>query len=190
MVKKKVLTIYIISGLLLIGCVKKQQGLKFPQEFFFEDSTKNVLLNTSYFVSSFPEDWNFKFIGSFEANDTTTAEFSKLENDTLKYVVVALDKNNNAISILQYEKEFPDGVKKYHVVFGRSDTLYCFYTLGAGKVFVNGEYFYKGSHLGFESDERKYYQLYKDSLNRVKGNNLPKLPPLSKAEEEKYTKLF
>ena len=68
----------------------------------------------------------------------------------MKNIVMALDENNEAVSILRYQKEFIDGKKKYHVDFGRYDTLYCYYTEvpNEEKTFITGEYLFKGLHLG------------------------------------------
>lgn len=174
------LTITLFSILILLSqCAKEKKESKFPEDFFTEDSTRTVLKQAQYFISTSERSWNLEFIGAFENFDSLSARFSNLEGDTVKNVIIALDKYNNAVKVLRYEKEFSKNGKKYCVVFEKSDTLFCYYKDGTDqKVFVTGEYSYRGSHMGFDQNERKYYHLHKDSLDEISGNNLPKLPML------------
>lgn len=186
------LVIALFAILILLGqCAKEKKESKFPEDFFIEDSTRSGLKQLPYFISTSERNWNLEFIGAFEDFDSLSARFSNLEGDTVKNLIIALDKYNNAVKVLRYEKEFFKDAKKYYVVFGKSDTLFCYYKdVTDQKVFVTGEYSYRGSHMGFDQNERKYYLLHKDSLDKVRGNNLPKLPMLTEVELEVYKKLF
>lgn len=170
-----VLSLLLISS---ISCKNDSQSKPFGQMFFEKDSTKLAFSKAPYFISNSSRDWSVGFIGSFDAFDSLSIRLSKTEADTSKSVTLSLDKNRNAISVLIYLKEYKDRKRNYSVMFGPKDTLYSYYTSEdtQKKHFLVGEYYYRGVHRGFDPDETIYYLLHKDSLDRVRGNDLSKLP--------------
>lgn len=152
------------------------------QKFFGKDSTKMALKNTPYFITNSSDDWSARFIGSHDNFDSLSIRFHKIEKDTSKDVIFSVDRKLNAVSVLMYQKKYNGTKGKYFVRYGRTDTLYCYYTSDGSqkKTFVVGEYFHRGENLGFDLAERPYYLLHKDSLDRIHGNDLPKLPVVRK----------
>ncbi|MBN2669325.1 MAG: hypothetical protein JXR60_08855 [Bacteroidales bacterium] len=76
-----------------------------------------------------------------------------------------------------YSKIFED--KEYHYLLEMSqDTLYFFKELKTERgnlIFISGEYNYRYKKGMFSEEEMMYYIQHKDSLSRVRGNNLPPL---------------
>jgi hypothetical protein len=148
------------------------------EKLFNEDSTRSALKKTRFFVSDAAEGWSIEFIGTYDNFDSLSLRMKKTESDTVKNVTFSLDRWRNPVAVLAYQKEFLQGDRNYVVLYGRSDTLYYYFTNAGStqKEFVMGEYNYRGSHLGFDQEQEKFYILHKDSLDKVRGNRLPNLP--------------
>lgn len=178
-----------ICGILFGRCSKDEN--EFVDTFFDRDATKKLIEDCPYFISNHHDDWNVEFIGSHNT-DSLSVRFSKKEQDTLKNIAFAIDEADDPkpIAFLIYEKIYHDGDKRYVVNYNSNDTLYCYYTDKGQRVFVNGGYYYKGTHVEFDSDQQKYYILHRDSLDKVEGNHLPDLPSLSEDEARIYESLY
>ena len=93
------------------------------------------------------------------------------------------------MEIDSYTKQFLKASLKHHVAM-HQDTFY-YYTENAigEKQFIIGEYNYKFEQGLLDINELDYYMLYIDSLGKVTGSELPKLPDLS-SEEQKRLELL
>lgn len=109
--------------------------------------------------------------------------YEGMNSDTLYYL--SFYKNKEIIFIDNYMKEYKDTEFLYKLLM-KSDTIYFFKenTITGKKDFFVGEYGYKYHNGYLNADEINYYMLYKDSLNQIKGNSLPKLPKLTNEEME------
>jgi hypothetical protein len=102
--------------------------------------------------------------------------------DTL--VSFSFYKTGNKIRIDTYIKEYSDNYKYYNLLMD-SDTVYFYKTdqRTGIKEFIIGEYPYKFMNGQLRIKEMDYYMLYKDSLDQIKGSNLPELPKLTEKEK-------
>jgi len=158
-----------ILVLMTIPCLSCESKL----DRYLKKVDSQALFNNNY------KDWTIN-------QEITEGEYSiyKYDGDTLKTLVFVLD-NNDVPVINLYEMTFPCNKKDTcFVKMEGNDTLF-YYSQNMGvKNFFVGEYVYRWykSDMG---DEYDYYYLYEDSLRKVKGNNLPKLPSLNELEKEK-----
>jgi|GEM_PF-1511141 hypothetical protein len=117
------------------------------------------------------------------------------ENDEFEYYIVDYQKRDTSFKfefkyyktldkykIEEYYKSYlnkNDGV--YYSLFWCYDTLY-FYknidTIGLHKEFIVGKYNYMYKNNQFTPCQEKYFEQHKDSLTRVIGDTLSKLPEL------------
>ncbi|MEO9966253.1 MAG: hypothetical protein ABJF11_10715 [Reichenbachiella sp.] len=126
---------------------------------------------------------------SSESDENLFYSMRKEDGDTSKFLTFFSDKDQQVQKIDSYTKEFYLGEIKHHVCM-YEDTFY-YYTENqfSEKVFIIGEYNFRFSNAQLSPDELGYYVLYRDSLGRIRGHNLPKLPPISEEEREKIKEI-
>lgn len=102
--------------------------------------------------------------------------FKKILHDSI------FNKGDDLYSILYYRKEFKDSKFEFVLDLGlNSDTNYFFkrsFTNPDSLIFIRGKYCYLFKNGYLNNDQSGFYFKNKDSLKRVKGDNLPKLPEI------------
>lgn len=102
-------------------------------------------------------------------------------------IALTFYKKDSNIRLDSYEKKYHDDIFNYYMAL-ESDTdtvLYYKENISSGeKIFSIGGYRYKFEKALFKDSELNYYRLYMDSLNKVRGNNLPELPELNEREKK------
>jgi hypothetical protein len=116
-----------------------------------------------------------------EYNELNTHYFiTKTDGDTLKTLSFLAGGTDNWRSADRYVKEYPCGsTDTCHLILHENDTLYWYSESKGLKNFLSGEYMYRSERLLFDEDEQNYFEFFKDSLRKVKGNDLPDLPNLN-----------
>jgi hypothetical protein len=171
--------------------------IKLPGEIILEDINhdSNFMISVegfinikyvNYFIDTIG--WDLAFIG-MESDDCIEHVFEKVEMDTSKLLTACIDANNNTY-VKSYRKIYIENNVKHTILF-KADTFY-HYTedIENNMTFISGEYNYRAERLLFENDEFMYYLLYRDSLGKIKGNNLPKLPQPNYDEIKRFDSLF
>lgn len=114
-----------------------------------------------------------------EINSTSVTYYTvqKIDADTLKVLFFNLAKDDKVrVSGFRKQYRLPNSDSAF-LEMKSQDTLF-FYSLENGKkVFYVGEYAYRFAHFEMDSVETNFYLRHEDSLRKVKGNGLPKLPP-------------
>ncbi|MCK4638295.1 MAG: hypothetical protein KAT33_02635 [Bacteroidales bacterium] len=115
----------------------------------------------------------------------------KKDGDTIKYLTFQIirDKNEMKYFVNNHRYEFSDSLYFHEIyIYGR-DTL-CYFVQNKDnmidKYFIIGKYYYqyeidKSDHSKLYSSSKgqsTYYLLNKDSLIKIRGNDLPELPEL------------
>jgi len=140
-----------------------------------------------YLVKLKSQNNQYKYVSHWEVlekreikNGVTNFIIKNSGSDTLIISSFFYHGNGDSVEIHYLTKEFMKGGYKHFLEFKR-DTLYYYKydTVNKSKEFIAGEYSYKNRRHKLGEDEVDYYYEYKDSLDKVKGNNLPKLPKLS-----------
>ncbi len=113
-------------------------------------------------------------------------------NDTLINYSFRISKYDSIVAIGNYAKQYQDELYMYNLLM-KEDTVYFFkedITNPSEKFFIVGKYGYLFMNFGFTDNEIDYYMLYRDSLNKVRGNDLSRLPELNLEERKRFEKLF
>lgn len=98
----------------------------------------------------------------------------KKDSDTTK--LLSFFKSESGLSVKEYLKYYPENGDTCYLKMVSSDTLYFYRQRGDTKNFIVGEYGYRYTSMLLEDYELDYYLKHEDSLRRVRGSNLPKLP--------------
>lgn len=101
----------------------------------------------------------------------------KVDNDTLKIIFFLEGVKDGSIEVNVYKKQYRcNDMDTCFLEMHSQDTLFFYHRSGNGeKRFEVGEYAYRFTHFEMDSIEVNYYLKHADSLNRVRGDNLPKL---------------
>lgn len=92
--------------------------------------------------------------------------------------------------VYEYIKSWSDKGFYYQIALLNSDTLYFYKTEThpdfitpseeAGKIFISGKYYFKYLHRSLSLPQRAFFEAHRDSLIRIKGNDLEPLPEYNK----------
>ena len=100
----------------------------------------------------------------------------KNDNDTSK-VLFFLEGKDGSIEVNGYKKHYPcNAVDTCYLEMTSQDTLFFYREYNDKKIFKVGEYAYLFTYMKMDSSEANYYLKHEDSLKRIRGSNLPKLP--------------
>lgn len=134
-----------------------------------------------------PKDWSLvqEIKNEWDINYT----IEKIDGDTLKTLFFVEGKDGSTFTS-EYWKTYPCEKDTCRLVMASNDTVYFYKEKDGAKTFYVGEYEYRYIHMLFTNDELDFYRLYEDSLKRVKGNDLPRLPILSEQERKKLDSLL
>ena len=108
--------------------------------------------------------------------------FKKREKDTLYLLGFEYysSKHDTIFIPKEFYKRYENDAFQHVILFGENgDTLFHYKADLFGslkKVFISGKYYYQVLFFEINSKQLKYFEKHKDSLIRVKGNNLPELP--------------
>lgn len=108
----------------------------------------------------------------------------KKDNDTLKVLFFFEGTKDGKINIGGYSKRYNcNGADTCFLRMYLRDTLFLYSENSKKeKTFEVGEYYYRFSYFKMDTAELNYYSKHEDSLRRVRGNNLPKLPYIKKEQ--------
>lgn len=138
--------------------------------------------DSPYYITSTLSNWKINFIGGvYDGANTLTARITKLDADTIKNLVIFFNKDMVSTGIAEYSKEFSTKQHRHHLLFDKRDTLYHYYSSeikeNSSKTFIVGGYYFKSiTHNSMTFEERSFFRTHRDSLVKIKGNDLPKLP--------------
>jgi len=177
-IRLSLLWLAIISALSLFSCSENNEEFKKDLQIFKERGWSDIT------------DYNFKIDekGTYHTGNDLNVFLRAVKKDTL--ITLEYLKSDNIPYPPDFNKVFElekqnDTLSLYRLIsFNKSDTLYD-YTISGNKgnyydfnkmVFQKGRYYflYKMNKLNLK--EQKYYEKYRDSLNKIRGNNLPELP--------------
>ncbi|GEM_PF-5498021 len=115
---------------------------------------------------------------------------TKIDGDTIKSLDFIISGSRS--EIYEFRKKFPCGEADTCVLYidPPNDTIYSYKRSNGQNYFYSGEYNYRFINLLFEKDEYDFYLFFEDSLSRVKGNGLPKLPNLSPLQKSKLDSIL
>jgi hypothetical protein len=101
----------------------------------------------------------------------------KIDNDTSKVLFFLQANGDGTTNVSGYRKIFKcNKTDTCYLKMSSQDTLFFYRENNHQKIFEVGEYAYHHSYFKMDSIEVKYYLEHEDSLRRVRGNNLPRLP--------------
>lgn len=128
-------------------------------------------------------------------NSKTYFFSDSIEGKNIKMRIDHLMESDSVV-LVSYEQYWLDRWY-FHTLSIKHDTMYwLLHTVGNDEIyFLQGEYEYRRwnslpNHERMSKDEAIYYDLYQDSLRKVKGNKLPHLPAPTAAEIELWKKKF
>jgi len=177
-------------GVMVVGLGYLGYQLFLPMEvkFFRMPPVRELIHSSPYYLDN--DGWQFVMHGEYGGYHSVS--FQKSDLDTLKHIIILLDSNDRPFRVHEYKKNFQvDDKLKYFVRMNSTDTLLAYFEKNSGdKFFVAGEYYYKFMSLNLDSGQRKYFMLYKDSLTRIRGNDLPELPNLNEKERRQLRAIF
>ncbi len=137
-------------------------------------------INTQYNLDLDELGWSAR--QPFKRKVFTEYTVTKRESDTLIKLVYRHYNQINKYEIDQYEKSYWDKNAQYNYYVELDvnlDTLYYYRTSDPThwiREFMIGGYYFKYRNDLLTKGQKKYYKLHKDSLMRVRGNDLPPLP--------------
>lgn len=108
-----------------------------------------------------------------------------------RIATICVFKNtNDSINLYFYTQTWESDGWNFELKIAE-DTLYFYKWKELDVQFIQGEYEFRRwggtrTHPRLSYDEQIYYDLHKDSLRKVKGNNLPQFPKLSDEEREMW----
>ena len=125
---------------------------------------------------------NFALTQKNEVGENTFYSYKGEQNDTI--LNLSFYKIDDVITIDKYSKIYKDSLFYFQLLMN-NDTIFYYKenVKTKEKEFYYGEYRYRFMTGLLKMKEMDYYMLYKDSLDKVKGTNLPELPELTKEEE-------
>lgn len=169
--------------ILSIGIVSCNGAKKVPEEFcdFENEITCEALecVKSSYPLIRYSQPQLIRYIPDF--NPKYGVFFFKEKNrDTLLSFQVHYYHDTSLCYVLDYHKTYHDSLFNYSLLINSADTAYFFKENKTthDTLFLIGEYHYKGQYGLFSKKESEYYYLHADSLDQVRGDNLPALPEL------------
>lgn len=166
----KGLNFYVIFSfcLILMACESK-----------WESSLRKV--DGSPFSFNNYEGW--ELVQEIKNDDSFDFLLKKKDGDTLKSLLIYLS-NNGEVYVNHYDKKFPcNDIDTCYLYFSSTDTLYYYSQRNKVKTFIKGEYAYRFMFMQLKISEKDYYLLYEDSLKKVIGTDLPRLPELNEKEK-------
>ena len=99
--------------------------------------------------------------------------------------IINFNIDNQDVSLFYHDIRFSDTNYDYFLR-RKSDTSY-FYKinkLDSVTTFIQGEYNFKDRRMKHTTGQMEYYRLHQDSLDKIKGNNLPELPEIQTTYNE------
>lgn len=144
-------------------------------------------LNRKTYHFSSKQGWELQTIFEGIRENTIDVTFLKEEVDTTKSLGLYIDLSSELGFIESYQKNYFSEGKEIELLM-KKDTFYCFEQLEDKKEFIVGAYNYRFSTMRMKPEELNFYLVYKDSLGRVRGSDLPKLPYLSDSIADLYLK--
>ncbi len=117
--------------------------------------------------------------------------FEERLGDTLIIFQIHYNSDTGKCYVLDYQKMFEDSAFRYMLLVNNNDTAYFVKQdkVTREEIFIVGEYFFRAMHSLMTKEERRYFELYQDSLMKVRGDDLPSLPSLTEEEQKLYDNL-
>lgn len=179
-IKSRLLWLAIIS-ILMFSCSGNSEGFKKDLQIFKERGWSNLT------------DYNFKIDerGTYRTGNGSNIFLRAVDKDT--FITLEYLKSDNIPYPPDFNKVFQlkkqnDTLALYRLIsFDKADTLYD-YTITSKKgnyfdfqkmVFKKGKYYFMYKMNKLNLVQQEFYEEHKDSLDKIRGNNLPELPRLS-----------
>jgi len=177
-IKLKLLCTAIIS-VIFFSCSKNRIHFKKDLQFFEESGWKDM---SSY-------DFKINERGTYRSGTDINIFLRAVNKDTTISLEYSKRKEGVYFPNLYYKvyktKKINDSLSYYRLIsFKKSDTLYD-YTILSKKdyyfnfdemVFNSGKYYFMNTNRKLKGNQYSYYEKHKDSLDKIRGNELPKLP--------------
>lgn len=120
------------------------------------------------------------------SEDSWEYALSRFDGDTVRNLFLNTDDNGHVMSS-EYKAAYPCGMSDTcFLSMNNGDTLYLYSKRGDVKTFVVGEYGYRFTYMQLKRAELDYYLTHEDSLLKVKGNGLRRLPGYERSETVRY----
>jgi hypothetical protein len=168
----------------------------FIVSFLLNNSCSNIILNN--YVKEVKKinnrvtlnDWSI--YQKYTISDGTSFFYlKKNKNDTIYRLQFSYYKKNKEVNFLDYYISYCVNDDYYELSLVNDDTLY-FYTCknsdydeGRGPFrnfdrmnFITGKYYFMCKFGKLYAEQRNYFENHKDSLTKIRGNDLPDLPEL------------
>lgn len=156
----------------ILGCNKYNED-------YFDDSLERFIEdNRLTYGFSGKENWEIYQIFEGIRDNSLDFTFKCTDRDTLKSLSLFVSKETDEVFIDSYIKNYPKNDFKVELVM-KTDTFYCYQEKEGIKEFIIGEYNYRFTNFDLAPEELNYYIIYKDSLGKITGDQLPGLPGLS-----------
>jgi len=157
------------TRIILIACIGFLFGCQEKCQNALAKIDKSLLYHNDYqgwkLVREIKNEWDTDYI------------IEKIDNDTLKTLLFLEPKKEGSIVPYEYKKRFPcNGMDTCYLEMTSQDTLFFYREHNKKKIFEVGEYAYRFTYFKMDSTEANYYLKHEDSLRKVRGTNLPKLP--------------
>jgi len=152
----------------------------------------------------------WEMVKRYKFKDENAYILSKKISDTtyllsFSYFKISKYKKDTSFYFIDYyKKNYNDSNFFHELCIQNRDTLYFFkyplkfYPTNSfdKMIFISGKYFYMNKYGKLNSQQREYFDIHKDSLIKIKGNDLPQLPSNScqidtlKIPEEVSSEIF
>ena len=181
---KKIKNIYFLilalSILYLFSC--KQSFTQYAEN---KDYYKHLLKISKYYKHFDTTGWLLDKV-FYDDDGSGSAHYYVVKSmkDTSYFLNFNFYKTNDEefYTIVMFRKTFIDNAFKHYVYFGKqNDTLYHYKTPindSKEKIFIIGKYLYLSKNFKLNRGQRKFFEKYRDSLSKIRGDTLPKLPSL------------
>ena len=168
-----------INSCFIICLILPVLGCNEYDESYFQDRLERFIEdNRSTYSFSGKENWEIYQVFEGVRDNSFDFIFNCRDQDTLKFLSLYVFKETDEVFIDSYNKNYLKDDWQVELVM-KVDTFYCFVEREGFKEFIAGEYNYRFSNFDLSPGELNFYMVHKDSLGRIKGNELPTLPYLS-----------
>lgn len=179
-----ILTIYLLVPLTLLwawSCTEQKQ-LYNDNYFVLAKSYYNIKNADGWKIDIASIDTSSAYFNTDEIYTGGFFQFKKYVSDTIYKMAFEYytSKSDTLFYPLDYFKRYEDDDYQYILSLGENgDTLYFYKAFLFGdlhKKFISGKYYYQYIYTNLSRGQRTYFEQHRDSLTRIKGSRLPKLP--------------
>jgi len=171
---RKIKIILIIIVLIMFSILIGRLSVSMKKKKNVKDDLSKMSELFSYSIEK--TGWNIKFYSGDE--EYKYVKLSKESADTSKILNYFYYEDPGIYQVDYYQINYKEGAFEHHIRI-ENDTLY-HYKASIGnpkdKVFLVGQYYYLYSNNLLSPKQEQFFEQHKDSLIKVRGNNLSDLP--------------